>query len=250
LVIEVGDATFRLNDCAVISVRMSDHVMLPQSKRFSPHEIRLVRGTYEAMARVGTQELSLRGLARELAVSPPLLVYHFGSRENLLVETMHWALAGPVRRIRRQVDGITDPEEALSALMDAVFVSPKENRDFHLVYMDLVQYSIRHPSFIGLTDLLRTHINGSYAGVIRAGVEVGVFEVDDVDLAARQARAIVEGGFLQWLQEDDWEQTHRALERDCHQALLTLLRQRSRPRRGSTKAEPDRARRVRRPRSG
>lgn len=228
---------------------MSAPVELPQSKRFSSAEIRIVRGTYEAMARVGTQELSLRGLARELGVSPPLLVYHFGSRENLLVETMHWALAGTVRRIRRQVDGVTDPEEALAALMDAVFVSPKENRDFHLVYMDLVQYSIRDPSFNGLTDLLRTHINGSYAGVIRAGVAHGVFDVDDIDLAARQARAIVEGGFLQWIQEDDWEKSHRALQRDCHQALLTLLRQRSRRRRGRTKPDSDRARRVRRARS-
>jgi AcrR family transcriptional regulator len=218
---------------------VSGSVELPESKRFSEHEIRLVRGTYEAMARVGTQELSLRGLARELGVSPPLLVYHFGSRENLLVETMHWALAGTVRRIRRQVAGITDPEEALAALMDAVFVSPKANRDFHLVYMDLVQYSIRHPSFTGLTDLLRTHINGSYAGVIRAGVERGVFNVEDVDLAARQARAIVEGGFLQWLQEDDWEQTYGTLKKDCHEGLLVLL-----------KGRADQAGSVKRPRPG
>jgi AcrR family transcriptional regulator len=176
------------------------------------------------MARVGAQQLSLRRVARELGVSPPLLVYHFGTRENLLVETMRWALAGTVRRIERQVAGITDPEQALAALMNAVFVSPQANRDFHLVYLDLVQYSIREPSFNGLSDVLRTHINGSYAGVIRAGVETGVFQVDDVDVAARHARAIVEGGFLQWLQQDDWETTHGALQRECHEALLVLLK--------------------------
>jgi AcrR family transcriptional regulator len=210
---------------------MSVPVDFPEAKRFSEHEIRLVRGTYEAMARIGSQQLSLRRLARELDVSPPLLVYHFGSRENLLVETMHWALAGTVRRIRRHVASMTDPEDALAALMDAVFVGPQANRDFHLVYLDLVQYSIRDPSFSGLTDLLRTHINGSYAGVIRVGVDAGVFDVDDVDVAARHARAIVEGGFLQWLQEDDWETTHGALKRECHEALLVLLERRARPRR-------------------
>lgn len=167
--------------------------------------------------------MSLRGLAKELGVTAQLLIYHFDSRENLLLETMHWALAGTVRRIRRHVAGISEPEEALAALMDAVFVGAKENRDFHLVYMDLVQYAVRHPSFTGLTDLLREHINGSYAGVIRLGVNSGVFVADDVDLAARQARAIVEGGFLQWLQEDDWEDTHAALQSQCHQALLKLL---------------------------
>lgn len=194
-----------------------------ETKVFSPHEIKLVRGAYEVMAKVGTQQLSLRALAKELGVSPALLVYHFGSKDNLLIETMHWALAGTVRRIGRQIAGIEDPETALAALMDAVFVGPRENRDFHLIYMDLVQYAVRHASFGRLTALLRRHIDDTYAMVIRQGVEAGVFDADDVELAARQVRAIVEGGFLQWLQTDDWEQTHAALQRDCHAAILRLL---------------------------
>lgn len=196
---------------------------LPQSKTFSEHEFKLVQGTYRLMARVGAQQLSLRRIAKELNVSPPLIVYHFGSRENLLVETMHWALAGTVRRIRGRVAGITDPEQALAALMDAVFVGPRENRDFHLIYMDLVQYAIREPSFTGLTELLREHINGSYAAVIADGVRAGVFEVDDVDLAARRARALVEGEFLQWIQTEDWQESHAALRDECHEALLRLI---------------------------
>jgi AcrR family transcriptional regulator len=198
-------------------------VDLPESKVFSPHEIKLIRGTYAAMAELGTQQLSLRRIAKEIGVSPQLLVYHFGSRENLLVETMHWACAGTVRRIHREITGVTDPEAALSALMDAVFVGAQANRDFHLVYLDLVQYGVRHPSFTGLSEMLREHIDGSYAGVIRAGVDAGVFHVSDVALAARQARAIVEGGFVQWLQTEDWADTHGALRRDCHAALLVLL---------------------------
>jgi AcrR family transcriptional regulator len=193
------------------------------TKQFSPHEIRLVRGTYAAMARQGAQQVSLRGIAKELGVSPALLVYHFGSKDNLLIETMHWALASTVRRIQRKVSDVEDPEEALAALMDAVFVSAQENRDFHLIYMDLVQYAVRHESFGTLSTLLHRHINDTYALVIRQGVAAGVFEATDVDVAARHVRAIVEGGFLQWLQTDDWEQTHAALQRDCHEAILRLL---------------------------
>jgi AcrR family transcriptional regulator len=177
------------------------------------------------MARVGTQQLSLRDIAKHLEVSPALLVYHFGSKDNLLIETMHWALAGTVRRIQRQIAEIEDPKESLSALMDAVFVGARANRDFHLIYMDLVQYAVRNKSFTRLTELLHQHINETYATVIREGAEVGAFAVDDVDLAARQVRAIVEGGFLQWLQEDDWQETHSDLQRDCHAAILRLLSQ-------------------------
>jgi AcrR family transcriptional regulator len=194
-----------------------------ETKQFSAHEIRLIRGTYRAMARVGTQQLSLRDIAKQLDVSPALLVYHFGSKDNLLIETMHWALAGTVRRIQRQIADVEDPREAMSALMDAVFVDARANRDFHLIYMDLVQYAVRHKSFTRLTELLHHHINDTYAKVILQGVEAGVFQVDDVDLAARQVRAIVEGGFLQWLQEADWLETHADLQRDCHAAILRLL---------------------------
>jgi AcrR family transcriptional regulator len=197
-----------------------------EPKQFSPHEIKLVRGTYATIARVGTQQISLRGIAKELEVSPALLVYHFGSKDNLLIETMHWALAGAVRRIQHAISGIEDPQEALAALLDAVFVGPRANRDFYLIYMDLVQYAVRNASFHTLTALLHQHIDGSYALVIRHGVDTGVFEAPDVDLAARQVRAIVEGGFLQWLQDDGWEQKHAALQRDCHTAILRLLRPR------------------------
>lgn len=202
---------------------MTSSVQPLETKWFSEPEIKLIRGTYRAMAEVGTQQLSLRGIAKRLEVSPALLVYHFGSKDNLLIETMHWALAGTVRRIQREIADVSDPEQALAALMAAVFVDPKANRDFHLIYMDLVQYAVRQESFTTLTDLLHEHINGSYATVIRQGSEAGVFEVDDVELAARQVRALVEGGFLQWLQEPAWEQTHAALQRDCHAAVLRLL---------------------------
>jgi len=194
-----------------------------ETKEFSPHEIRIVRGTYEAMAQRGAQQISLRGIAKELGVSPALLVYHFGSKDNLLIETMHWALASTVHRIQRKIEGVTDPEQAMAALMDAVFVGPRENRDFHLIYMDLVQYAVRHESFNTLSALLHRHINDTYALVIRQGVEAGAFEAADVDVAARHVRAIVEGGFLQWLQTDDWERTHASLQRDCHEAILRLL---------------------------
>jgi AcrR family transcriptional regulator len=202
----------------------TDSPITLETKWFSPYEIKIIRGTYEAMARIGTQQLSLRRIAKELEVSPALLVYHFGSRDNLLIETMHWALAGTVRRIKRQIQGIEDPEEALAALIDAVFVSPKENRDFHLIYMDLVQYAVRMESFTELAQLLREHINGSYAAAIRLGVDSGAFHVEDVEVAARTVRAIVEGSFLQWLQEGDWMKSHAQLQLDCHAALLVLLR--------------------------
>ena len=71
--------------------------------------------------------------------------------------------------------------------------------------------------------MLREQVNGSFAAVVTRGVETGVFRVDSVELASRQARAVVEGGFIQWLQDTNWEQTHAQLKLDCHRALLAML---------------------------
>lgn len=191
---------------------------------YSPHEIRIIRGTYKAMATIGTQQLSLRRIAKELEVSPALIGYHFKSRDALVMETMRWALAGTVRRIARKVASIQDARAAFSALMDGVFLGPKPSRDFHLIYLDLVQYSTRESTFVELADLLRTHIDGTYARVIQQGVQAGLFEVDDLAVAAKRARAVVEGSFIQWLQDKDWERSYGALREDCETTLLKLFR--------------------------
>jgi AcrR family transcriptional regulator len=201
------------------------HVAKILHSQRSPREIELIRSTYRVMARVGAQQLSLRQVAKEAgSVSAAGLVYHFGSKDNLLLETMRWVLSRTVKRFEECFAGVDDPEEALEAFVGAVFVGPQANRDFYLVYLDLIQYGARHPSFGGLTELLREHSTESFAFVIRQGVEAGVFKVDDVDVAADRARALVEGRFIQWLQDPNWKETHAALREDCHQALLTFLR--------------------------
>ena len=190
----------------------------------SEREAELIRGTYRVMAEVGSQQLSLRPLGKELGVSAALLVYHFQTKDNLLLATMRWAVLEMVERIRDRLEDVDDPEEALEALVDAVFVDPRENRDFYLVYLDLVQYSVRQPSFSGLAEMLWKYVNGTYAVVIQHGVAAGVFDIDDIELAARQSRAIVEGSFVQWLQAEDWEETHPRLRAECRHALAALLK--------------------------
>ncbi len=183
-----------------------------------------MRSTYSVMARMGAQQLSLRKIAEQAGVSAPLLVYHFGSKDNLLIETMRWVLSRTVRRFEKCFSGIENPEEALQAFVRAIFNSPVANRDFYLVYLDLIEYGARKPSFRGLTELLRLHSTEAFAFVIGQGVDAGVFEVDDIALAATHARALVEGMFLQWLQDPEWRRTHSALRDECLEALLDLLR--------------------------
>lgn len=44
------------------------------------------------------------------------------------------------------------------------------------------------------------------------------------DLSANTRRAIVDGLFLQWLQESDWKGSHSRYREMCERAVLTYLR--------------------------
>ncbi len=175
------------------------------------------------MARRGSHRLSLQDIADEAGVSKGLLLYHFSSKDNLLLAAMRWALQGTAERIRQSVDETHDPRQAIAALIDAVFVGPRANRDFVLFYLDLMEHSARVPTFHELSAILREIINGLYAEVIVFGKAQGVFAVDDVDMAARHIRALIEGTFLQWIQTDDWEQNHPQWRDGCRQGVERLL---------------------------
>jgi len=186
-------------------------------------ETEIVRSAYRVMARRGSHRLSLQEIADEAGVSKGLLLYHFGSKDKLLLAAMQWALSRTAERIRRKLEGAGGGSEVIGALMDAVFVGPEANRDFYLFYVDLVEHLARVPSFATLSEMLKEVINGHYAEIIAVGRDQGVFEVVDVELAARHMRALIEGTFLQWLQAPDWRRTHRQWRNDCQEALETLL---------------------------
>lgn len=189
----------------------------------SPRVVELVRSTYRVMARRGSHRLSLQDVAEEAGVSKGLLLYHFKTKDNLLLATMRWALQRTADRIRRGTADADDARAALRSLVEAVFVSPQLNRDFNLFYLDLVEHAARVAVYSELPELLRTVINQLYGEVIQRGVDEGVFHVDDVDAAARAMRAHIEGTFLQWMQEDDWRGSHGRYRDECYESLVRLL---------------------------
>jgi AcrR family transcriptional regulator len=189
----------------------------------SPRALALVRSAYRVMTRRGGHRLSLQDVADEAGVSKGMVLYYFKTKENLYLTTMRWALERTEARIRKGIGAADDPREAIAALLDAVFVGPEQNRDFYLLYLDLVEHAARVPSFGQLSTVAFEIINGLYEEVIRDGVARGGFAVDDPAAAAVAMRALIEGTFLSWLQQDDWRTSHQRFKALCQQSLLRLL---------------------------
>ena len=183
----------------------------------------IIRSAYRTMAKRGSHRMSLQDVANEAGVSKALVLYHFGSKETLLLSAMKWAVERTAARIREGLNSGDTPSDQISALIDAIFIDPDANRDFYLFYLDLIEHAGRVPSFRELSAMLIEIINGLYRDVVAEGVEKGTFHVSDVDVAARNMRALIEGTFLQWMQTDDWRENHEAWKEQCRNALLRLL---------------------------
>jgi len=183
----------------------------------------LVRNTYRVIVRQGGHRMSLQDIADEAGVSKGLILYHFKTKNRLLLTTMRWALHGTAERIRDRLAGVEDPYAIVGSLIDAVFIDPERNRDFYLLYLDVVEHAVRDPSFSELSIVTRRIVEGLYEEVISDGVSRGAFGVRDPAEAAIAVRALVEGSFIVWLQQDDWRASHAVFKRRCEEGLLRLL---------------------------
>jgi AcrR family transcriptional regulator len=187
----------------------------------------ILRSAYRTMSRRGSPRMSLQEVADEAEVSKALILYHFGTKDALLFEAMKWALERTEERIRGGLESSDDPHDQIGTLIEAIFIEPEANREFYLFYLDLTEHAGRIPRFGEFSSMLSEIINGLFSEVISGGVRDGVFDVDDVDVAARHMRALIEGTFLQWMQTDDWRENHGAWKEQCREALLRLLGARS-----------------------
>lgn len=183
----------------------------------------LIRVAYRVMARDGVHRVPLQQISTEAGVSKGLLIYHFQTKDGLVLAALEWVLESTEARIRSHLAESEDPISAISKVVDAVWVGPEANRDFFRFYLDGVEHQSRSPEFDEFADRGRSIMNAFYREVIVAGVEAGVLDVGDPTVAAIQMRAVIEGMFLQWLQTSDWRTNHQEYKDHCRRSLLRVL---------------------------
>ncbi|MDQ3865192.1 MAG: TetR family transcriptional regulator C-terminal domain-containing protein [Actinomycetota bacterium] len=189
----------------------------------APKQAHLIRSAYKVMGEKGLNGLSLQDVADEAGVSKAILPYYFESKENLILLTMRWVLARVAGRIREAIAGAASPEEKVSAMIDAIFVSPEANRRFYLVFFDFLGYAARNDRFADVGATFHEICNSHYAEVIQHGQEEGVFHKGDASEDATVVRALVDGLFTQWIQDKDWEKAHSECRELCKRSLLIYL---------------------------
>jgi AcrR family transcriptional regulator len=148
------------------------------------------------------------------------VVYHYKTRENLVLTTMQWVLERVAARVVEATASAVGRDEKIRAMIDAIFLDPQRNRDFYVVYAELIAHSSRNGKFAALNGWFREIVTGQYAAVIGS---TDVRPEQSVAESAMVVRALIDGLFLQWLEEPDWQARHGEYKDLCVRSIIAAL---------------------------
>jgi TetR/AcrR family transcriptional regulator, fatty acid metabolism regulator protein len=180
----------------------------------------LLRLAYRLMATKGMHRMTLQDVADAAGMSKANVVYHYKTKEDLVLRAMQWVLERVTVRIVDATSSATGRDAKIRAMIDAIFVDPQRNRNFYIVYAELIAHSSRNGRFAELNSWFREIVTGQYAAVIGSTTRRSKKAVAE---AAMVVRALIDGLFLQWLEEPDWEARHSEYKNLCVRSIITFL---------------------------
>ena len=149
---EDGHREDRALQAAPARVMVADRDLQPPDhealvEELGPAEEALVRAAYRLIASKGIERTTLQDITDAAGVSKALAVYYFKTKENLLLATIRWVLGRVAERMTGVVASVEAPEQKVLAMVDAIFVDPRRNRDFYLAYTALIGEAARNERF-------------------------------------------------------------------------------------------------------
>jgi AcrR family transcriptional regulator len=169
------------------------------------HERRqaLLDGAVEYAIAHGVTDLSLRPLAAALGTQAPVLLHHFGSKEQLVAAVLN-RVRDRLRALGREAEA-TSPRSGLPAVW--AWASDPAQAPFLRLFFECYGLALRHPDRYG--QFLDT--------VVQDWLDEPMAAIDDT--SATIAIAVIRGLLLDLLTTGDHERVDAAMER-----ATTLLR--------------------------
>jgi AcrR family transcriptional regulator len=176
---------------------------------------RLLDAAVDHVLAHGLSDLSLRELAAAIGTSHRMLLYHFGSKEGLIVAIIR-SVEQQQRDAFAAIDPTASPADALRAMWRR-FTEPglgPHERLFFEIYGQALQ---GRPGAVDMLDgVIDDWVAPAAAYAIARGADPAVARTD-----ARLSVAIVRGLLLDWLATGDRDAVDAAFERYLEQSAAT-----------------------------
>lgn len=166
---------------------------------------RLLDAVVDHLASGGSGDVTLRGIAAAVGSSHRMLIYHFGSKEQLLVDVVREVES---RQKAALADLADSPPEEMGRLFWKRLTSP-ELRPLERLFFEL--YGQAAQGRLGETGLLDDIVDSWLPALVELGLSQGMTP-QRARASARLALAVSRGLLLDLVATDDLEAVNEAME--------------------------------------
>ena len=173
---------------------------------------RILAAAVQRIATDGIDGVRIARIAMDAGVSPPLVHYHFDSRETLLAEALRYSYtrAGDARISTGELPVATHAERLRAMLGQCLPTTPALEEDW-VLWVELWLRAVRYPELRPVAEELYGRMREWLADEIAAGIADGEFrqDCDSVDVADRTL-ALLDGFGIRALLGDSQMPLERA----------------------------------------
>jgi AcrR family transcriptional regulator len=153
---------------------------------------RVLAAAIDAIAERGPDRVTVRDIAARAGISPSHVLYYFGRRDRILVETLRWSEEELTKRRRTELRRLRSPLKALRRFV-ALYL-PVDAVDLRWNLWN--QMSARPPTdpeTLAMVGALEQGWVDDLVELVRNGCQSGAFAVSDPETFALRARLMMDG---------------------------------------------------------
>lgn len=193
-------------------------------KKEEERKKQIMKAAFNAVSHLGYDNVTLQDIANHANVSKGVVHYYFTSKQNILLELLESTTSKIYSYEIQEIGKHQTAIDKLQAYLNAVFVSPQENRKFYRVYLDFLAQANSNEAYKRINLKFYENCWGIGQEIIELGKSEGVFSPDiDSLTSAKMMRAMIDGSLIQWL-TCDIEEQHLFYKETCLNSIVRILK--------------------------
>jgi AcrR family transcriptional regulator len=146
--------------------------------------------TVGLLDRIGLASTRVGDVAAEMGVSPSLIFYHFGTKDDLVAEAFGYAVESDLARLERAAE-VPDPVERVRRVLR--LYGPTGKAVGWRLWIDAWALAQREPHIRKVLRTMDRRWTGLIRQVVDDGVTEGAFTCSDPEASAARLRGLLDG---------------------------------------------------------
>lgn len=158
----------------------------------------VIRAAAEVLVERGLSETRTSDIAERAGMSPGHVMYHFGSKAEILRQALDQLEEDDHLRVSRELPKVTEPWARLERFFE--LTAPHSRKDpLWRLWVELWDAALREPESASAGRRLSLRWVDTAAGVIRYGQDLDAFQPVETNAVARLLLAVLDGTTMQFL---------------------------------------------------